>query len=287
MSVLGILGLAGCGGGGAPAEPAALVSRGWDYYRLGEFTAAIEAFHRAELGTAEAAPEHLRALYGQAVSWHLRRPGEDLARAQDLYERVIALAPESDLAAWSLLALARMKHVVPVGQEPDYDAVRAAYREVTERFPGHLAGQEAFVHTQASLLLEESEARFREVLAATREFVATYPDSPFRSVVHEMMSHCYGELERPEEQLDARIDALEAAETDPTNPWSSKVMDYWYIAVIAEFEVGDFDTARAYYAKLIEEYPADIHKFPAEQALTRMDAVEARLRQELRGDTPP
>ena len=45
--------------------------------------------------------------------------------------------------------------------------------------------------------------------------------------------------------------------------------------------LGDFDTARKYYRKLIEEYPTDIRMYGAKQALKRMDEVEGKIRGEM------
>ena len=56
--------------------------------------------------------------------------------------------------------------------------------------------------------------------------------------------------------------------------------DYWYIAVVAEFEVGDFETARKYYRLLMTEYPRDRRNFGAKTAIERMDALEEKLRKE-------
>ena len=59
------------------------------------------------------------------------------------------------------LALARQMHLVPVGQEPDYAAVNAAYRHLMGKFPGHLAAKEAFLYLQSIqlALLEPQSTR--------------------------------------------------------------------------------------------------------------------------------
>jgi hypothetical protein len=56
--------------------------------------------------------------------------------------------------------------------------------------------------------------------------------------------------------------------------------DYWSIAVVAEFEAGDFDTARKYYKLLMGEYPRDRRNFGALKAIERMNALEEKLRME-------
>jgi len=80
----------------------------------------------------------------------------------------------------------------------------------------------------------------------------------------------------------AVIEALERKEIDPTNPYSDNAWPYWDIATVAEFEVGDFETARKYYQMLIDGYPTDTRKYPAKQALKRMDKLEAEIQKELK-----
>ena len=86
------------------------------------------------------------ATYGLATTWDLRRPGEDPTLATELYQEILAAAPDGPMIPWTELALARQQHLVPVGQEPDYAAVNAAYRHIMEKFPGHLAAKEAFLY---------------------------------------------------------------------------------------------------------------------------------------------
>jgi hypothetical protein len=92
------------------------LARGWDRYRLGEFSLVLKDFEAAAQRDEPGSSNHLTALYAQATTWNLRRPDEDKVRAERLYREVIALAPTNDLAAWSWLALARVK-AAPVGGE--------------------------------------------------------------------------------------------------------------------------------------------------------------------------
>jgi hypothetical protein len=53
------------------------------------------------------------------------------------------------------------------------------------------------------------------------------------------------------------------------------------VAFDAEKELGDFETARVYYRRLIERWPGSAFVFAAERALKHMDEVEERIRIEL------
>ncbi len=227
---------------------------GWEAYRQGEFDRAARLF--AAAGTNDAA-----AVYGLATTWELRRPGEDAARAERLYRQVIALAPASDEAAWSWLALARLG--------------KATYREVFEKLPSHAAGEEAFLFWQADRLTQP-RPEAAGVLADLEKFLAERPQSPYRSAVWGLIGHCCRVLGRKEKLLEAALQSWRTAEVDPMNPVRDLAGTYWQIATIAQFDVGDFKMAREYYRKLIAEYPTDQRVFPARQELERMDAAEGR-----------
>jgi tetratricopeptide (TPR) repeat protein len=255
----------------------------WNDYVLGEFDRAIERFEH--LRASEPAGNDLwcQATYGLASTWNLRRPGEDPVKARELYEDLIKTAPAHDLAAWSDLALARMKHLVPVGEDPDYDAVRKAYRGVMARHPEHLAAQEAFLYWCSTLIASMDSNLTRQAIAELEKYVQDAAHAfvgPAWSLIA-VGSQTLGDQER---RLHAEQRSLETTEVDPTNPFTEFAWQYWNLATIAEFEVGDFETARRYYRKLIEEYPQDIRIFGAKQALKRMDEVESKIRAELAGD---
>jgi tetratricopeptide (TPR) repeat protein len=255
------------------------MASGWDLYRLGEFSLALKDFEAVAQGAEPGSSNHLAALYAQATTWSLRRPEEDKVRAERLYREVIALAPTNDLAAWSWLALARMK-AAPVGGEiPPLPPQVEAYQEVIDRFPSHPAAEEAFFHQQAARLEQPDEARTREVLAALETFLGTRPQSPWRSTAYGLVGHCCAVLGLKDRRLEAAFEAFRSAEVNPATPPSARDMStfYWQVATLAEFETGDFDMAREYYRKFITEYPREQRVFVARQELKRMDELEAEI----------
>ena len=110
-------------------------------------------------------------------------------------------------------------------------------------------------------------------------------ESVFVGTCCSLLANCYTTLDEPEKRLAIEIRALTRMELDPQNPFNDLAWAYWNIATIAEFEVGDFDVAREYYHKLIDEYPTDIRKYGSKLALKRMDDLEARMRADV-GVTP-
>jgi len=270
----------GCAEQKNSVSPEERLAAGWQNFRGGEFSLALRDFKGVGAVTAIDSPVHLAALYGEATTWYLRRPDEDPARSATLYRQVIQLAPTNSLAAWSWLALARIKAQPVEGNAPELEPLVLAYQEVIDRFPFHPAGEEALLLQQAARLEDPGTARAREVLEVLDAFLETHPESPWRSAAYGLVAHCCRMLGLEERRLEAAIQAWKMAEVDPTNPFQDLAVTYWQIATIAEFELGDFETAREYYRRLIDEYPAEQRVFVAIQELARMDELEARLRTE-------
>jgi tetratricopeptide (TPR) repeat protein len=93
-----------------------------------------------------------------------------------------------------------------------------------------------------------------------------------------LLAVSHHQLGEQKERLQVEIESLDATEVDPENPYNEFAWQYWNIATIAEFEMGDFTIARKYYQRLLDEYPRDRRVYGAKQALKRMDEVEAQLR---------
>jgi tetratricopeptide (TPR) repeat protein len=253
------------------------VAQGWESFRMGEYGVAARSFERALATFAEDAPARPMACYGLAVTCALRMPAgdQDKPRARALYRQVMEQAPQSDVAPWCALALARMEHLVEVGEEPDIVRVRAAYEDVIRRYAEHPAAEEALLYLQSTHISEMSPASATRAATALETFVREHPRSGYTSAAFGLLDSCYNILEQPEQRVRCLVKALDTREIDPSNPLFEKSWIYWRIACVAEFEAGDFATARKYYRLLLDEYPMDIRGFSAETALKRMDAVEA------------
>ena len=260
-------------------DAAALIGDGWTAYRLSEFQNAALAFEAARAAAEKGSDEWAMATYGLATTWDLRRPGENPELATELYREILAAAPEGSMAPWTELALARQQHLVPVGQDPDYEAVNAAYRHIMEKFPGHLAAKEAFLYLQSIQLAKLEPKSTREAEKKLLEF-ARREQKEFVSPAWSLLAVAYNTLNEQEQRLQAEKTSFDTTEVDPSDPYIEFAWAYWNLATIAEFEVGDFDLARTYYNLLLEKYPTDIRVYGCKQALERMDALEAKIRAE-------
>lgn len=278
-----VLGLFACGKKAEEAGDAAtLIGEGWTNYRLSEFHDAQLAFEAARDRAQKGSDEWAMATYGLATTWDLRRPGEDPKKATGLYQEILDAAPNGPMIPWTELALARQKHLVPVGQEPDYDAVNAAYRHIIEKFPGHLAAKEAFLYLESIQLAKLDLKSTREAEKKLRAFVDG-SSAEFAGPAWSLLAVAYTILGEPDKRLEAEQKSFELTEVDPADPYVEFAWAYWNLATIAEFEVGDFDLARRYYNLLLEKYPKDIRVYGCKQALKRMDDLEAKIRAEEEG----
>lgn len=270
--------IAGCSGEKIPSDSTTQLKEGWDAYGTGDFPRAAVLFEAAA-SQSETNDAHWQGLYGQACVWNFRRPGQEPAKAEKLFSEIATRAPKHDLAAWSLLALARMKHVVPVDEEPDFAIVRKAYQNCIDRFPTHAAGEEAFIYQQSTYVAKLSAEDAQKATPALEAFIAQHPKSPFVSAAWLLLGEAYNILKQYDKALQARVRSLETEELDPLSP-PDRAIAYWQTASIAEFDAGDFATARTFYKRLIDEYPNDMRLFAAKTALKRMDDLEARLKAE-------
>lgn len=281
VSALGVLSLlsSGCAAKKSVEETAgATLDHAWQSFRLAEYDPATHEFEQLLQASQKGSEAYFTSLFGLANVWNLRRPGEDIEKARGLYQQILNEAPDHNLAPWCALALVRLQHVVPVGKDPDYDAVRKGYRQIIERYPGHLAAKEAMIYLNATLIATLDESMTRQAISNLTAYIATGAKE-FLSTAYSLLAVSYTTLGMPEQRLQSEIKAFENVEIDPANPFNEFAWAYWNIATIAEFEVGDFATARVYYRRLIEEYPADIRNFSSQRALVRMDAVETALRE--------
>jgi hypothetical protein len=101
-----------------------MLAAAWQNFQLTEYNTSLNLFEKITDMTEKKDAIHLKALYGLGNVWWLRQEGYDKELAAEYFNQVIETAPESDMASWSRLALARMLHLVPVGSEVDYKKVR-------------------------------------------------------------------------------------------------------------------------------------------------------------------
>ncbi len=255
---------------------------GWKMFRLGEYNQALKFFQKAQETSEKKSPDYFQALFGMAKTYQLQSPTPDRNESTRIFRQIISESPDSDLAGWSMLALARQAHL-PEGEEsPNYESVGKAYQELIDKFPRHPAADEAFVYQQSTHLVSLDKKDASDALANIEKFLASHPQTHFAGTAWSLVAECNSIIGDSDKKLDALIKALGKMEIDPTNPVVENSSTYWKIATVAEFEAGDFDTARKYYMKLKKEYPSDARCYGAKLAIERMDKKEAELLNEIK-----
>ncbi len=279
--------LVGCDQESSETNNEASLEQAWRQYSFGAYEAATKTFSQIARREPEKSPPQILALYGQATVWDLRRPGQNPQKATALHQQIIKLNPQAEVAAWSRLALARMQALVPVGQQPDLQVVSSAYQSVIDLHPGTLAADEALLLQQTALLLTYRPEDVRSAITTLGKFIVTRPESRFLFAGHTILAECHRALGQPDERLAEEIKSLNAREKIARREWEKNPTgDFQFadpaaafkIANIAEFEAGDFATARFYYRLFMKGNPLEKRIFYAQQALERMDLLEAKLR---------
>jgi tetratricopeptide (TPR) repeat protein len=194
---------------------------------------------------------------------------------------------DATLTPWLALARVRLDHVPPRSDVTlDAGKLKGDYRAVIERHPGTPAADEAMLY-RASLLAQSTDAaELTAALDEVRAYIAGKSDLRYVSPLHGLRAAMFQSLKRYPEQLEASILQLQTREIDPSNPNQNFAWDYFSIGVLAQFDVGDFATARTYYNKLIAEYPNEQRVFLARKLMDDMDRIEQTLRNPERGARP-
>ncbi|MBI4975954.1 MAG: tetratricopeptide repeat protein [Spirochaetes bacterium] len=263
------------------------LAQGLRTYILSDYKGAMRNFEAVINGTpagndasADAAMRsaHCRALFGMGLVWNfLDNP--DRKKAAEYYRLAADQGGRTDEAAWALLALARLKHVVGINEEPDFPAIRAAYQNVIDAFPVHPAAEEAIIYQQETYLVswKKDDAIIAE--KALVNYVKNYPDPHHLRLAYTCLGFVYKMLDNPQKRMEVSLAHLKLIEGDVVNPINKDLSPaIWQIADIAEWGLGDFVTARNYYNRLIREYPLDMRVFAAKIALKRMDEMEGKKR---------
>ena len=250
------------------------LSLGWKRFRMAEYSTAEKEFERARLAAKPGSKEMTKALYGLSIVNWLRTPDSNKPKAKEIFERIIKEDPADDLAVWSKLALVRMRHVVPVGETPDYPALCVDYEKLFAAHPDHPAGMEAFAYAQEVRLISFKPEDAQAAVAALRGFLDKNPDPRFACWAWELLSRAHKILGDGDEQLKDKLMLLKTKEMDPTNPRMNNSFLFWEIATLAQFEVGDLATAKEYYLKFRNEYPRDMRNFAVRRALEKIEKIE-------------
>lgn len=271
--------MSGCEPGRSDLPPRDLLEKGWGHFRLEEFAEAQLAFETAlEKVAASDADLRLNAIYGLGLIASLSQQGTKDARQR--FEQVIAEdhSPGRAMAAWAALALVREAHLPDTADAiPDTSFLAAAYTRMMTDYPGTSAAEEAFLHRTAMRVESLQAAEAQQAIVEVRAYVTAHPQARLRTALLALQSTAHQTLGEYPEALAAAIASVESKEPDPANPRQNNILEYYRIGMMAQFDVGDFPTARAYYGRFLAEYPRDQRAFAVKLLLSHLDRTEAAL----------
>ncbi len=269
------------------------MEQAWTLLRGGEGSTADARFARCAVA-AKSARDKAWALYGRAMVRVNEADTRMLDEADSFLESAIAADPKGDAAPWAELAVARqlslrlelirekrMADPANVAVRSAMEALNAkaekAYEAVSEKYPGHPAGDEAATYQMTLLLDRVDPAAAGRVTELVDRFAQERPDSPWLTVAYGLRGNACTLRKDPDGLLASALKGLEASHRLDPSAVQDQSWAYFNIASIAEHQAGDFATARTYYTKFITEYPQEQRVLTARQALVRMDACEARM----------
>ena len=281
--------LAGCAEKRAAKTAEEWLREGWGNFRLeefdeaeGDFSAALAELKRAT--TAENDGRRINAIYGMGMVASLGRHGGETERAREYFEQVMALddpakGGNGEMAAWAMLAMVREKYL-PARSDgtPDNAAAQAGYAQVMARYPGRAAAEEAFLDHAELLVQSFGEEDARRTVEEVTAYLKAHPRTRVASGLYALVSKAHEVLHEYPEALTAAIASLDAKEKDPANPSENNILELYRIGMMAQFDVGDFATARKYYQRFLAEYPRDQRAFNVRLLLANMDAAEKAMK---------
>ena len=277
------LGAAGVRGEQAVIPTANPLDPGWAAVHVANWTEAVAVFESYDRDGAD--PEvRAEALFALGHIWQHRRPGEDMARAEAYYRRVVGAFGGSKAAPWAELTLARIVDLPE--SEPKTDEarqklladVRQRYRRILDTYPGHLVAHEAALRLGVSYLSQvgdgQAEQTGAEVLIA---YVKTQPDNYLAANMHILVGDWHEQNGRWREAADSFVAAYHAGL--PSMFHQAKTC--FRIAQIAERRLGDDGLAVRWYERLLNEAPGDnryyLAKLGAERCRARLAGAEPEV----------
>jgi tetratricopeptide (TPR) repeat protein len=270
------------------------VETAWKYLRMGRWFDA-EKLLKDLTGSSDRATA-AQARFAAANLWQHRRPTPDDTQARAIYESIVTDFPESHVAPWAMLALARMLDIDVL--RPDPKAAAEAYRVLMERYPDSDAAHEAAMHRALAVVAvggheadarrqrsargsaEEKSQAVREadelLLAAARaarteleNWNRDHPSSVYVPAINSVLASI---SRYPLADYRAAVGYWRIAlKAGPATTGGRRGMT-WALATVADRELGDRETAVEFYTKYLQEFPTDANAYRCKEALRRLGA---------------
>ena len=262
-----------------PADNHGALQAGWNLISLDEFDRAESVFQALAARCQPGTRDFYMARYGLGNAYQHRKPGAKLDEAKAVYAEVAAQDKGGEMGGWSALAFARIDHLrlfevgKPIPDDAALTAVQQEYRRVTSDFSTTMAAEEAALYDYSVDIEKLNEASLHTAVTRINAWIAAHPKSLYSSDAYGRLASAYEMLKESRGRMDALIKCCETA-LEP----AADAMVYYEIAAIADLQLGDVQTARTYYRRVLIEYPYDKRAFWCTRALQRLEAGGEALR---------
>ncbi|WPJ96466.1 tetratricopeptide repeat protein [Coraliomargarita algicola] len=246
----------GCSGDGAHANMPLeeQVTAGVEYLRVFNFEDAYKVLKHAHPQLEQDSDQWALATYSLALAaWHKSPPSHDaLVEAQGYFKQVVAVEPESEWAASSLLDLGRMAEIADfIDDTEDVATAQAYYRQVLTQFPGTEMSVRATVFLAQSMAQSFDPELVREAIHLLETEMAAQPESPWMGTMAQYLAQLYAFYAHdPKAALEPYERAMEVG--FPRSADSD--VSLWQMGLLAE-EAGEALTAARVFTRLVENYP--------------------------------
>ncbi len=214
-------------------------------------------------------PDWPMLAYCLAVSaWHKSPPSQEaMKEAESYFKAVIEKAPESELAASSLLELGRLYEIADFRDDiADLSAARNCYQRVRQDFTRSDMSARAALFLAQTYAQEFERPSVEKAIEVLTNEMAMQPHSPWFGVMAQFASQIYAFY------LDDSVAAVsyygKASEAGFPRPAEADI-SLWQFGLLAE-AAGQEELAADVYGRIVEDYPRSIFGSVARQRVIRI-----------------
>ncbi|MBN2241854.1 MAG: tetratricopeptide repeat protein [Acidobacteria bacterium] len=254
-----------------------LAQAAWEV-RVFSFDKGYALFSKAMEQSQEGSEDWQQAVFGAGVCMqHIVPPSTDnLAKAEELYRRLIDRIPDSRFTPRAMMNLGRMAELRDFHDDTfDLKLARSWYQRVVDHFPEDKIAGEAMFRVASTYIQTYDLKQVKKGVKLLEDWLKKHPDDPMASGMWQYLGDTYFyPLNDLRKSLDCYIHAddiglLEKGREGPV---------YWRMAVMAErIKPMDRENAVKYYTKIITLVPTSGKAYESQLALKRLGAPAPKL----------
>ncbi len=238
--------------------------KAWSHFTVLNMPQAIAAFEAVRQAEDSGERDGVQALYGLALSYRYKQPGEDKAKARDYFNELVTKYPQNTIAAWALLELGIMENVYT---DKGRLEARSYFLRLMEAYPESLAIHETALRladTYLGKILDPTD--IQEGLSILEKHIDRYPDNPLVGSMHYRVGYFYFAcLQDYEKSLPHSIANSRLRMEDPYR-WPE---DYWHTAMNF-MRLNRVEEAIPWFEKIYQERPTSREAHPAREMVARI-----------------